>query len=172
MATATYEPITTVTVANSTTTSVTLSGIAGTYTDLRLQFVGTTSANGVTVVMQFNGDTGANYSDTLLYGTGTTATSARNTGMSYMPLTSYTQGGDTTNPASGVADIFSYAGSTYKTSLTTVSADYNGSGRVEQGVLLWRNTAAITSIRLFCDSGTSFYFGNGATITLWGIKAA
>lgn len=169
----TYEPIATTTISNTTTTSVTFSSISAGYTDLRLVFNGTVGTAGLTVAARFNGDTGTNYSFTNLRGNGTAAASSRQSNYTWIPVTDdIVSGGSTTIPSFGTLDIFSYAGSTNKTALGTISSDTNGSGTVQRTVNLWRNTAAITSITVFITSGTSFYFGNGATATLYGIKAA
>ncbi len=80
-----------------------------------------------------------------------------------------TNGSDTTVPHFATLDIFSYAGSTNKTSLGTQSRDNNGSGTVGQFVHLWRSTSAINSIALFPNSGN---FKTGTIATLYGILKA
>jgi hypothetical protein len=77
---ATYEPIATTTLG-SAASSITFSSIPATYTDLRLSV--TTADAGATatyLALQFNSDTGANYSRTRITGNGSTATSNRTTG--------------------------------------------------------------------------------------------
>lgn len=162
---ATYEPIATQTLA-SAAASITFSSIAATYTDIRvvLSSIGVTTAGG-DLYLRFNGDTATNYSRTRIYGDGATATSNRGTSIDNIPLSL----GITVNPCLYTADIFSYAGSTYKTVLTTLSEDNNGSGYTGNVVGLWRNTAAITSLVLSMSSST---FKVGTTATLYGIKAA
>jgi hypothetical protein len=66
-------------------------------------------------------------------------------------------------------DIFSYAGSTFKTLLMTTSGDQNGSGWVERIVGLYRSTSAITSISIDASAST---FAVGSTATLYGILKA
>ena len=80
----TYEPIATTTLGTSAS-SVTFSTIPGTYTDLVLVVAGTSAATNGNE-MQFNGDTGNNYSFTLLYGTGSAAVSSRNSNISLLML--------------------------------------------------------------------------------------
>jgi len=81
---ATYEPIATTTVSNSSTSTVTFSSISGTYTDLIIiGNLGSETTNAFPY-LQFNGDTGSNYSYTQLYGNGNgssaaTARSSNNT---------------------------------------------------------------------------------------------
>ena len=162
--TATYEPIATQTLA-STASSITFSSIAASWTDLRLVIVPTSAAVG-DIRIQFNGDTGTNYSTTILNGTGAGATSGSFINATYCYLT-YTAAGTTTIPHLYTSDIFSYAGSTYKTLLNTISEDNNGSGDVIRSVSLWRSTAAITSLSII--GGT---YAIGTTATLYGILKA
>jgi len=68
-----------------------------------------------------------------------------------------------------ITDIFSYAGSTFKTGLMETSADLNGSGQVIRSVGLWQNTAAITSIKLEVQTHN---WNIGTIATLYGIKNA
>jgi hypothetical protein len=163
---ATYEPIATQTIAVATT-AITFSSIPSTYTDLRLVFVGTqTSGN---LDLQFNGDTGSNYSQTYIYGDGSSAASARRNSVSQIQLSEYSAPNATT-PSIRYVDIFSYAGNTYKTALNTESQDLNGSGFTLNGVGLWRSTAAITSVSLTVFGAGLLKVGSIAT--LYGIKAA
>lgn len=162
---ATYEPIATTTLG-SVAATITFSSIAASWTDLKLVLVGT-AAIGISPQLRFNSDSGSNYSETTLEGTGTGAVSGRNTGMSQINLGQ--NGLSTTIPNFCSADIFSYAGSTNKTVLVTFSSDRNGSGFVERAVGLWRNTAAITTVTIAAASST---FSIGTTATLYGIKAA
>jgi hypothetical protein len=78
-------------------------------------------------------------------------------------------GSSTTIPFLTTVDIFSYAGSTYKTALSTASADQNGSGAVIYSVQLWRSTAAITSFTISASSGN---LSSGTTAQLYGILKA
>jgi hypothetical protein len=164
----TYEPIATTTLG-SAASSITFSAIGNTYTDLRLSITtANASAAATYVALQFNSDTGANYSRTRIYGDGTTAASNRTTGDTNLSLGVTTA--SSTNFCFVGADIFSYAGSTWKTTLSQGSGDNNGSGQVNAFVSLWRSTSAITSIKILLDSGANMVAGT--TATLYGIKAA
>jgi hypothetical protein len=168
MATATYDLIASQTLG-SAASSITFSSIAASWTDLRLVFVGTGNTAGMSVLLQFNGDTATNYSITELWGDGTNIFSGSGINRTLITLT-YADGLRTSVPSFRTADIFSYAGSTYKTVLTTESSDFNGSGSVCRTVQLWRSTSAITSIYVF--SSSTFTFSSGTTAQLYGIKAA
>lgn len=163
----TYEPIATSTVAVATP-SITFSSIPSTYTDLRLSFICTGLAAGNDIALQYNGDTGTNYSFTHLSGSGSAASSGRAANFGNWRISHIGVYTDPSIPINMLVDIFSYAGSTNKTGLSAASGDKNGSGYVARNVGLWRNTAAITSLTI--SSGTNFLVGT--TATLYGIKNA
>ena len=154
------------TTLGSASTTITFSSIPGTYTDLRVVLCGIiqggNNANG-----RYNGDTGSNYSNTMIGGDGSSANSYRNTNTTWIRFFDIAAAGGT-YPQLITWDIFNYAGSTNKTSLATTSNDGNGSGAVERSVALWRNTAAITSVSIV---GTDT-FPIGTTATLYGILKA
>ena len=162
----TYEPIATNTLG-SAAASIVFSSIPATYTDLRVVFVGTaTSATGLRA--QFNSDTASNYSRTSLLGDGGSVYAQRGTSIAFISL-GINDNLSTTVPTMRTMDIFSYAGSTYKTVLTNESTDMNGSGAATVAVQLWRSTSAITSISLNLSTST---IAAGSIATLYGIKNA
>ncbi len=164
---ATYEPIATTTFS-STSIDYTFSSIPATYTDLVLvasQNQSGTSDYGI----RFNGDSGGNYSRTVLYGNGSAAGSTRGSTTATRISCSYY--GYPPSAAStfgvGIISIMNYANTTtYKTLLARSNSA--GSG-LDANVGTWRNTAAITSVTILLDAGT---FSVGSTFTLYGIKAA
>jgi hypothetical protein len=161
----TYEPIATTTLGTAATT-ITLSSIPATYTDLRLIMTGT-SAGSADLFFRFNGvTTGTLYSTTRIDGEGATVSSAASTSQNQI-TTSATFG--TTSPIMAILNLFSYAGSTNKTCLWDASADQNGSGTKRVGVGLFRSTSAITSISVF-SGGTNMDVGT--KISLYGILKA
>lgn len=160
----TYESIATTTLG-SAASSIDFTSITNTWTDIRLVLVTTTSA-GSSIRMRFNSDSGTNYSRTYILGDGAIADSGTNATQSSINSPS---SASTTIPTMTTVNIFSYAGSTYKTILMTSSSDLNGSGTTGNTVGLWRSTSAITSVNLFLGSGN---FAIGTTATLYGIKAA
>ena len=159
----TYEPIATTTLGSGAT-SVTFSSISGAYTDLILVCNGNTSSN-ANNYLQFNSDTGSNYSATRLSGDGTSASSARNTNQTQMLLDGF---GFWTSTYEGnkIIHIMNYSNTTTnKTVLTRANTASKGTDAL---VGLWRSTAAITSVRFNSDSTIQA----GSTFTLYGIKAA
>ena len=167
---ATYEPIATTTLG-SAAAEINFTSISSAYTDLRLIYTGSPVTNGVTFGIRFNSDSTNLYSATLLRGDGTSATSTRVTTASTYYITSNSVGGSSTIPTFSALDLFSYAGSTFKTSLLTMSNDKNGSGDVIRQVGLYRSTTAISAIKLFTFSGGN-EFATGTTATLYGILKA
>ena len=162
---ATYEKIASTTLSSSNST-ITFSSIPATYTDLRLVIVAKgTAASDVNMV--FN-SSGSACSWTQFAGSGSAASSGSITtgvGRAYITLNFNVL--STTIPQMYTVDIFSYTGSTHKTSLITFQEDNNGSGYVGTKVGKWPSTAAITSITL---NGTDF--ATGTTATLYGILKA
>jgi hypothetical protein len=163
--TATYEKIATTTLG-SNAANITFSSISSAYTDLVIILNGAfTTAE--TIGVQFNSDTGSNYSSTILAGSGSSASSGRNTNQT--GLTVGTNGYWTTSIiANSILNIQNYSNTTtYKTML---SRSNNASVGLDAIVGLWRNTAAINAIKLYgFYSGHSFI--TGTTATIYGIKA-
>lgn len=163
---ATYEPIATTTLS-SAASSITFSSISAAYTDLRITFVAQGSGGQRFLRIRYNGDTASNYSYTNLNGNGSSAASIGAANLQWIPLGENT-GSTTSQPSFYTIDIFSYAGSTYKTALMTNSADQNGTGEVGRQVGLWRSASAVTSVELYATGN----FAAGATATLYGILKA
>lgn len=158
--TATYEKIATTTLG-SNTASVTFSSILASYTDLVLIGRGSTTTSGGNVTMQFNGDTGANYSRTRVLGNGSAASSERQSNTTSVAVGDWSTG----NPMIRV-NIQNYANpSVYKTLISR--ADEAGFV-LSSYVGLWRNIAAITSVTFLKPGGL---LTSGSTFTLYGIKA-
>jgi hypothetical protein len=151
----------------SAAATVTFSSIPGTYTDLVL--VGSMIGNaGNDCHIRVNGDSGTNYSNTLLFATGGTITSSRTTNSTliYGNVTST----DTGEVNTMLVSFNNYSNTTIN---KTVLVRYNSatSGKyVTASVALWRNTSAINSITV--TTAGSGNFGIGTSISLYGIKAA
>ena len=163
---ATFESIATTTLGSAAST-ITFSSIPNTYTDLRLVITGSCSA--FAAYLQFNGITTTTYSNTYLFGNGSSAQSSRQSNNNFISIAP-NWSGDSTKPGLIELDIFSYAGATNKTVLTSYSSDQNGSGYAGRLVGLWRSTNAITQITI--TSGGADTFSTGTTATLYGILKA
>ena len=171
MATPTYTPIQTYTVSGTSTSSVTFGAgntLPQTYTDLILICSGTVTA-GADIGLRFNSDSGANYSFTQIKGNGTAASSSRSSSQTFAWVD---WAGFTTSQGQSITHIQNYANNTtYKTTLSRFGQAGNATDSV---VTLWRGstgsaTQAITQIDAIVNGAN---FGNGFTLTLYGIANA
>lgn len=162
---ASYESIATVT-GNGSATSLTFSSISATYQHLQIRGIAKTASDTV-FYLRFNADTGSNYSRHSLYGNGTTAATLGDANMTEI---GQIRASTTTSIYSGsVIDILDYKDTNkYKTVRLLTGCDFNGSGIVMLSSGSWRNTNAITSITLRCDTA----FDSNSTFALYGIKGA
>lgn len=161
----TYTPIATQTLGSAAST-VTFSSISSAYTDLILIATPQSASGTTSLDIQFNGDTGTNYSLTYLYGDGSGAYSGRASN------NAVANGGTAVSTAStflvNTVQIMNYSNTTtYKSLLTRAN---NTAGNVLTSVSMWRNTAAISTILLKLASGSNF--ATGSTFTLYGVKSA
>jgi hypothetical protein len=168
----TYTPIYAQTLS-ATTASITFSNIPTTFTDLILIVNAASETTHAFLNMQFNGDTGSNYSYTELLGNGTNATSTRYSNSTQV-FNANVAMQQTTISFNGIYQIMNYSNATTNKSglarLNCINSDYNGSIAIAG---TWRNTSPITSIKVFPSrGGTPYNFSVGSTFTLYGIKAA
>lgn len=162
----TYEPIASQTLGSSAS-SVEFTSISGSFTDLVLVCRTTLNAGGYVHQVQFNSDTGSNYSYTVLWGSGSSAGSTR-AGSQSQIFGSYQGVPGSTNPDVTIMHIMSYASTNvHKTLLSSAAGPDFGVDRI---VGLWRSTSAITSIKL--TPSASKTYSSGSTFSLYGIKAA
>lgn len=149
------------TTLSSDASEIIFSSISSAYTDLRIVLVGKSSVNYVKPRIQFNSNT-SNYSQTLLYGNGSSAASERETNQAAI-LCGAPNGMRTSENTFFTIDIFSYNSSVNKTVLVTNNEEQSLVPSVGVLVGRWGNTSAITSVRLFA-SGANFSSGTIATI--------
>lgn len=162
----TYSTIATTTLG-SAASSYTFSSISGIYTDLFLVINGGTSASGQSIGMQFNSDSGSNYSSTEMWGTGSATSSGTLSNATFIRAVGRGIGTDSTLIDTGFVSIQNYSNTTTnKTSLIRSGV----SGGTIASVGLWRSTSAITSITLFGEGPSNLI--TGTTLTLYGIAAA
>jgi hypothetical protein len=157
----TYTPIATTTLTGGT--SYTFSSIPSTYTDLILIINASITTASVNIAIQYNGDTGNNYSFTRIFGNGSSALSSRasNVPDNYI-------GDISTTISSNIVQIQNYANTTtYKSALIRSN---DTASNVQAWVNMWRNTSAINSIKIYPTGGQTF--ANGSQLTLYGIAAA
>lgn len=155
----TYEPIETRTLSTAQS-SVTFNTITGTYTDLVLVSDSILVSGTGAARIRYNSDSGSNYSNTYVYGDGSSALSGRSSNQTSIDFNFIG-----TARSTSICHIQNYSNSTtYKTLISRG----NGGGITIAYVGLWRNTAAITTIEVIGSSN----FNTGSTFTLYGIASA
>jgi len=169
-----FDSIATVTVGSGGASSVTFSSIPQTYSHLQLRIIGRTNRGSSldNIIINFNGDTGANYYSRRLEGDGSGAYSD-GYGLSNQPAGFLVPtSADAANAfTGGVMDILDYT-STVKNKTTRAlrGIDLNGSGYMTLGSVLWMPTTpvAITSINLLSQNGANI--SQHSSFALYGIK--
>lgn len=166
MPTTTYTLLHNQTLANNTTTQVTISSISGSYRDLIL-ILEAHAQTSFFPRLQFNGDTSTNYAYVSMQSDGTTALSASGTGETGIQL--YSSGSFTSGASSRtmvVTHILDYSVSDKHRPIMTRFA--KAAGHTEMIHARWANiTSAINSIKLYSSNGAAL--STGTTINLYGI---
>ena len=166
-----YESIATTTLA-TTTASIEFTSIPVTYTHLQIRGIARTDRASFTedqIVVRLNSDTATNYSYHRLFGDGGSVTSAASTTIAEMS-TFYAPAASATGSIFGsvVIDILDSANTNkYKTLRMIGGHDRNGGGYVSFFSGNWRNTDAITTIKLFSSSANLVQYSSFA---LYGVK--
>ena len=158
------------TTLTSTANSITFSSIPATYTDLVIVGVGQgyTSPSYGQLQLFLNGDTSTNYSQTRVQEFAGSASSNRQTSWANGFPTSWLDWGTANqNVGMSILNVMNYANTTtYK---TVLSRGFTPGFKTELSVLLWRSTAAITTINVAVNDTPM----NVTTVfSLYGITAA
>lgn len=157
MATPTYEAIATITLTSSAS-SITFSSIPQNYADLILA-VNFKLNSDSTVGIRFNGDSGSNYKNLRMFGTGSSAISDTRT----LSSADFETGNASNNFNTSIVQIMDYS-STDKYKSVFYRANQNIVGA---GINSWENTSAITSFEIIASGG----YATGCTFSLYGIEA-
>jgi hypothetical protein len=148
--------------------SIVFSSIPQNFTDLTLLVSGRTTADSIELRVQFNSDTGSNYTMRRLFGDGGAASAtSQSTSTTFLPLYGIA-------PTSAAANDFgntilyipNYAGSTTKSVRHDGVTQDTARGYITISAGLWSGTAAITSITLIGQTGN---MAAGSTVSLYGI---
>jgi hypothetical protein len=181
---AAYESIATVTVGSGGSASIDFTSIPSTYTHLQIRGILQTNRSSYIVdltTVQFNNDTGANYSSHNLYGGYNTTPNVNvdaNTSASKMEFHGLNSGVGANIFNAVVMDILDYANTNkYKTVRNLQGFDVNGTvgtgslgGTIALSSGSWRNTNAVTSVKISLIDGT--LFNQYSSLALYGIKGA
>ena len=167
------------TILTSSQASVTfdVTGLGSTYQHLQIRMVARSdeagSSNLRDLRIQANADTGSNYSAHVLRGDGAgvysnaaTSQTSVATAMAMLPRPS----NPTTQFGAAVIDVLdAFSSSKYSTFRILAGAKPDGEDQIWLGSGLWMNTAALTEIKLFANSGN---FGSNSRFSLYGLKVA
>ncbi len=162
-----FDSIATATASGSSAV-LSFTSIPQTYTHLQLRIMGGNS--GYACDMQFNSDTGSNYSCHRLTGNnGVSATAAATTNFGAIRFAQWSglyYSGSTVSAT--IMDILDYTNTNkYKTTRDLTGYDTNSSGYIDFESGSWRSTAAITRIDLTMATGN---WVAGSQVALYGIK--
>jgi hypothetical protein len=161
----TYNPIAR-TKLTSASATITFSGIPSSYTDLVLICNTTITTGNNNIHLEFNTDTGNNYSVVGMWGNGSGIQhyNYAPTPYTYAALAIYNS---TSEPMNSITNIMNYSNTTtYKTLISRASRISLGT---ETLTSTWRSTAAINRIDVKPSDST---FAAGSTFTLYGILKA
>ena len=171
-----YESIATVTVGSGGAANIEFTSIPATYTHLQIRYIVRTSqtASGYTygeAYVQFNSDTASNYSYHLLAGNGSSASAGGLANQVQMGQIDTALNNITASVFGvGVIDILDYANTNKNKTIRTLGGlDNNGAGVVTLSSGNWRNTNAVTSIKILPYSNG---FTQYSQFALYGIKGA
>ena len=161
-----FESIATITVGSGGASNVEFTSIPSTFAHLQIRISSLGSANTASSLSgTYNGDTGSNYSSHWLTGNGSSASagSTANDNIQYFGFSLHSSESNTS-----IVDILDYANTNkYKTMRCLTGVDRNGSGSVWLFSGSWRNTNAITSIKITPNSGS---FNQYSRFALYGVK--
>jgi hypothetical protein len=167
-----YELIETISVGSGGVASATFSGLSAyssTYKHLQIRITGRSTTDGATIFGQFNADTGTNYQAHRLFGNGSSVVSDAFTTRDslFLGATMFTTGGVANAFAASVVDILDPYVTTKFTTTRTLAGVPGGPAYVTLQSASWRNTAALTEIKLYPNLGS---FAQFSRLSLYGIK--
>jgi hypothetical protein len=160
-----YSSIQTVTVGSGGASSITFSSIPSTYTHLQIRGIARDASGNNNGYIQFNGDTGSNYSYHYLVGGGSSASAGGAASATNSLVMQYNNGSNMFGAT--ILDILDYANTNKNKTVRSLNGwDQNGSGSIFMWSGLWMNTSAISSITL-TEAGN---FAQYSSFALYGVK--
>lgn len=163
-----YESIATVTVGAGGSSSVSFSSIPSTFKHLQIRQLNLNDVANQTIFIRFNSDTGSNYARHQVGGTGA-VTYASGEASQTAGFIGFGAGSTSSSyGAATITDILDYTNTNKYTTVRAISGnDYNGAGQIVLRSTLWMNTAAVTAINIYPDSGN---FKEYSHFALYGIR--
>jgi len=163
MPTPTYTPLANLTLG-SAASSVTFGSIPATYKDLICVVVATGSVT-LSGRVRLNGDSTANYAYQRLTGTGSVATALSESSQN-LGVLSILARASTTSALQMNINIIDYSATDKRK--TIISRADEAAGATEAFSNSWGNTAAVTSVQIFTNTGN---WAAGSTFALYGVIA-
>jgi len=168
-------PLQVITVGPAGASSVEFTNIPSTYTHLQIRAIGRSTRASVPsayINMQFNSDTGNNYTYHQMNGDGTTVVASGLASQDAVYVQRFTAAtADANTFGSFILDILDYKNTNkYKTIRSLGGSDRNGSGQIYFVSSVWMNTNAITSIKFTSEATGDF--AQYSQFALYGIKGA
>lgn len=163
-----YESIATVEIGAGGATFIDFTSIPQTYQHLQIRCLLTTATvSGADIIMRFNSDSGSNYSRHQVDGYNGSARSVSVAPSSSMSVMWWREN----YPSVSVIDILDYKDTNKYTTIRALFGHDNNNSGVPTMIALasgnWRNTAAITSIRI---DGNGATMGQYSKFALYGIR--
>lgn len=168
-----FESIATVTVGAGGASNAEFTSIPLTFQHLQIRLSAHFSGTALQYAqgtVQLNGDTGANYSYHRLFGNGTSASADGSASQSNMVFPWMPDSATSANFFNGVIiDVLDYKDTNKYTTIRALGGnDQSGNGILGLVSGNWRNTNAVTSIKLIAPSGQTFT--QHSHFALYGIK--
>jgi hypothetical protein len=170
------ELISTSTVGATAVSSIDFTSISSAYTDLLVVYSLRTSLTGGPYhfddcAVRFNGDTASNYNN-YIFRLRQGSVSAAGSSTSTIIALYEANAADATASSFGNGQLYisEYASTNYKPVDIMGGSESNNTTETQLGFIsgLWKNTSAITSIKLYSQNGTNFV--QYSTASLYGIK--
>ena len=170
-----FDSISSTTLTTDTSSNIDFTSIPTIYTHLQLRILGkaadTSNVTDGNLRIQFNNDTGANYSSHYMIGKSDgskpAGSNASDTAM-YAGKRGNLQTGRTLLYGISVIDILNYQNTNMFKTIRFYASVHGGSiGEVFHGTANWRSASAITSIKITMDTGN---LGTNMTASLYGIR--
>ncbi len=171
----TFIKIAAVTVGAGGASSIDFTSIPATYTDLCVKL--STRRSDTTegyLSLRFNANSGSNYSNRTIRGTGSAASSSNDGSATYLDFWVIDGTGYTANTFAST-DIYipNYAGSANKTvSAENVAENNQTTTYMQITAGIWAQTAAINQVTFYAAGAPSGTFAQYSTATLYGIKSS
>jgi hypothetical protein len=160
------------TTLGSAQSTITFSSIPSDYTHLQIRGIARSASatSGDYIYVQFNSDTGNNYTYHQLTGDGSGASSLAGTSQTGAGSPRISAANTLASVFGGVViDILDYANTNKNKTIRTIGGfDENGAGTVRLTSGVWLNSAAITSVAI--KSGTAANLAQYSSFALYGIK--